>query len=189
MEAKENIPSRIWESIKDDKSFGIISSFKMELSEIENNNRHIELKKLVCEKGFGFMEMRRGFTTEKGSFVKERLLFIRNTKKNEVLDLGKLFDQFSVVYKDKLEFLEIKTDVFSGALTDFEKMGWNETLEFDSEFVKEFFLKIAKDACRDLGLLKGGKDFCLFEVKPISFNERAYGGKKSGVDEFLIGLV
>lgn len=92
--------SRIWKYFKD-KDFGIISAFKSELSPEVNKEKQSELKKDVKALGYGYKEIKGVYRYEDGSLVDEYALFIPQVKKEDILTLGKKYQQESVLYADR----------------------------------------------------------------------------------------
>lgn len=170
----ESSLSRIWKHIEGDKSFGVISPFRKYYSEKENLERYSELKKIIRDKlKLGYIELDGGFK-EEGEWVHEKSLFIPNIKKEDLLNLGEKFDQYSVIYKDKNEFVEIGTNDFSvkgQILSDFIKKGWNKNIQINSKLTKELFSKLIKGSHKDRKFLFNMKESYLLEVNPKSFNE------------------
>jgi hypothetical protein len=194
-EIYESSLSRIWQHIEGDKSFGVISPFRKYYSKKENMERYNELKKIVRDKlKLGFIEMEGGFK-EEGDWVHEKSLFIPNIKKEDLIDLGEKFDQYSVIYKDSNEFIEIGTNDFSvkgQILNNFIKKGWDKNIQINSELTKkELFSKLIKGSHRDRKFLFNLKESYLLEIDPKSFNESypKTNGDKGGSKKRYIRLV
>ena len=170
----ESSLSRIWQHIEGDKSFGVISPFRKYYSKKENLERYNELKKIIRDKlRLGYIELDGGFK-EEGEWVHEKSLFIPDIIKEDLIELGEKFDQYSVIYKDKNEFIEIGTNDFSvkgQILSDFIKKGWNKNMQINSELTKELFSKLIKGSHKDRKFLFNLKESYLLEVNPKSFNE------------------
>jgi hypothetical protein len=110
----ESSLSRIWQFIENDYNFGVISPFRKNYSLDENLERYKELKHIIRNKfKLGYIEMDGGFF-EEGDWIKEKSLFIPNIKKSDLINFGKSYDQYSVIYKDENEFIEIGTNEMSG---------------------------------------------------------------------------
>jgi len=173
----ESSLSRIWQMIENDKSFGVVSAFRNGYSKKENEERHIELKEGVRDIGYGYVEMMGGYKEETG-FVNEKSLFIPNINKSDIISLGIKFDQYSVIYKDSKEFVEIGTNKNSGIkkiLNSFKMMSGRENLEMSKEVIKNFFSSLLKGSHRGKKFL-----FKLQEQEENSFNRMAYGdGRKN----------
>jgi hypothetical protein len=172
--------SRIWQHIESDKTFGVISPYRAEYSEDENLKRYAELKKLVRTAKYGFIEMIGGFD-EEGTTVEEKSLFIPQVDKDKdtLIEWGKKFDQYSVLYKDANEFVEIGTNLQAGIgdiKTNFIQKGWDKNMTFNSELIKQFFSVIAKGSHKTRKFLFNIKEY-LYELESLSFNERVYGKK------------
>jgi len=169
----ESSLSRIWGYIQSDKSFGIISPYRGYLSKNENLDRYNELKNIVYnDLKLGFIELKGGF--KEGDFwVHEKSLFIPNISKKDLLNLGEKYEQYSVIYKDENEFLEISTekDKIGIIINNFIKKGFDKNLQIDSELTKNLFSQIAKGSNRDKKFIFNIGDNYLLEVKPKSFNE------------------
>jgi len=187
----ESSLSRIWQHIEGDKSFGVISPFRKYYSEKENLERYNELKKIIRDRlKLGFIEMEGGFK-EEGEWVHEKSLFIPNIKKEDLIEIGEKFDQYSVIYKDKNEFIEIGTNDFSvkgQVLSDFIKKGWNKNTQINSELTKELFSKLVKGSHKDRKFLFNLKESYLLEINPKSFNEsyaEASSGRKGSQRKYI----
>ena len=74
----ESSLSRIMTHIEKTENFGVMSPFRKVLSDKENLDRYKELKVLVREKGYGFIELKGGYQEETG-FINEKSL---NSKMN-----------------------------------------------------------------------------------------------------------
>ena len=80
----ESSLSRIWLHIEKKTNFAVISASRGDYSDKENNDRYRQLKNIIREKGYGFIEMRGGYK-EDGGFVYEKSLFIPNISKTEAI--------------------------------------------------------------------------------------------------------
>ena len=145
--------SRIWKYVEDDSaSFGVISPYRKYLSKAENLERYAELKSLIKnDLKLGYIELEGGFK-EEGDWVNEKSIFIPNISKGHLTFLGDYYDQYSVIYKDANEFVEIGTNDVSGRgniMNNFTKKGWDKNMDINSDLTKEFFSKLAKGSHRD----------------------------------------
>lgn len=182
--------SRIWQHIKDDKSFGVISPYRAYLSQQENKQRYDQLKKEVRKLGYGFIEMIGGFD-EEGNIVKEKSLFIPNVKRSDITELGIKYDQYSVIYKDSKEFIEIGTNAVAGVgevKNKFDKIS-DKNIDLGSDNLKYFFSHIAKGSHKQKKFLFKMQEMFLYEVIDLSFNEIAYGKKINGKNNTIIKLL
>ena len=169
----ESSLSRIMTHIKKTENFGVISPFRKEFSNKENLDRYKELKEIVREKGYGFIELKGGYQEEDG-FVNEKSLFIPNIKKNEMLELGKKYNQHSVIVKDSNAFEMIGTNKTAGigkVLDKFETGGRSISVDDVGEQLKDFFSRLLKGSHR-------GKKF-LFKVQE-KIETSMYYHKKHG---------
>lgn len=184
--------SRIWRFIEEDKyGFGVMSAFRGEYSRLDNNQRHKELKSLLREKGYGFIELKGGFKEEEG-FVEELSLFIPNIPKNLLINLGSMYDQYSVIYKDSKEFIEIGTNQNSGignVLRKFTLKGFDKNMLMDKDSVEDFFSALMKGTHRGRKFLFNIEEGFLSEKVNLTFNEIAYGKKKTNKDEEWIKII
>jgi hypothetical protein len=176
--------SRIWQHIQGDNRFGVVSPFRKNYSIKENLERYSELKKIVRnELNLGYIELEGGFK-EEGDWVTEKSLFIPNIRKTDIIKLGELFEQYSVIYKDSDEFIEIGTNEISGigkVLTNFIKQGWDKNIQINSDLTKKFFSRLVKGNHQDSKFLFNIEELYLLEMDEKSFNEmygESFGKKK-----------
>lgn len=81
--------SRIWEHSVKDKRFGIVSAYKNELTETENEERAKLLKKHVRELGYGYREIYGVWESKDGTITMEYPLFIPNLSRQDAIFLGR----------------------------------------------------------------------------------------------------
>ena len=116
--------------------------------------------------------MRGGYKEEEG-FTLEKSLFITGISKKKAIDIGMNFDQYSVLYKDKKEFIEIDTNKNSGIgkiINSFKFKSGKDNLALAKEAIKDFFSSLLK------GSHKGKKFiFKLQERKEYNHIERMGG--------------
>ncbi len=178
--------SRIWRFIEEDKySFGVISAFRGEYNKEDNIQRHLELKSFLRQNGYGYIELKGGFK-EEGGFVEELSLFIPKIPKKLLIDLGIKYDQYSVIYKDATEFVEIGTNQNSGIgniIRKFKIKSSDKNIVLDKDSVEDFFSSLMKGSHRGRKFLFNIDEGFLEEKVNLSFNEIAYGKKKVNKDE------
>jgi len=146
----ESSLSRIMTHVEKTENFGVMSPFRKEFSDKENLERYKELKEIVREKGYGFIELKGGYQEEDG-FVNEKSLFIPNIKKKEMMELGKKYDQHSVIVKDKQTFTMIGTNKGAGigkVLDKFDVKGRNISIDDVGDKFKDFFSRLLKGSHR-----------------------------------------
>ena len=146
----ESSLSRIMTHIEKTENFGVMSPFRKEVSDKENLDRYKELKVVVREKGYGFIELKGGYQEETG-FINEKSLFIPNIKKKEMLELGKKYDQHSVIIKDKKAFAMVGTNKNAGigkVLDKFDIGGRNISVDDVGDKFKDFFSRLLKGSHR-----------------------------------------
>ena len=83
----------------DKNTFGVVSGYLGKLSLKENKERHTQLKKLVRAKGYGYKEIK-GFWQgeETGKLEEEYALFIPKITFEDVISIGKEFEQEALIY-------------------------------------------------------------------------------------------
>lgn len=144
--------SRVFQYIEDDtKDFGIVSAFRGGFSEKENKTRHEELKKSVRQAGYGFIELRGGYKGDEG-FVEELSLLVPNITKKGIVDLGRKYQQHSVMYKNDQDFYYIGTNEEAGVgkvLMRFKKGAGQDNLELAKHKVIDFFSQLKKGSHSD----------------------------------------
>ncbi|HIJ11650.1 TPA: DUF3293 domain-containing protein [Candidatus Woesearchaeota archaeon] len=167
----ESSLSRILQHIEGNRAFGVVSAFRDMNSKKENMDGHVELKKAVRKAGYGYIEMRGGYREETG-FVTELSLFIPNITRKDVIEMGKAYDQHSVIYKDSKEFALIGTNQNAGigkTLDRFVATGGRDSMTLAKDAIKDFFSSLMK------GSHKGKKFlFKMQEREAMSFNRAAY---------------
>ena len=181
--------SRVFQMVEDDaRDFGIVSSFRSENSEQDNQARHDELKKKVRKMGYGYIELRGGYKGDQGEVV-ELSLMVPEIKKTEIVTLGREFEQHSVMYKNNEDFFYIGTNEEAGigkVLMKFHKGAGQDNFELAKHKVIEFFSSLKKAS-------GSGKDRkFVFKAKPTpepkptassskpSQEKKASAGHKSG---------
>ena len=158
----ESSLSRIMHHIEKTENFGVISPFRKGIGDEKNLDRYKELCALVRKMGYGFIELKGGYQEESG-FINEKSLFIPDIKKKEMMELGKKYDQHSVIIKDKQAFAMIGTNKGAGigkVLDKFEiRRQPNPVISVDDvgTIFKDFFSRLLKGS-------HAGKKF-LFRVQ------------------------
>jgi hypothetical protein len=153
--------SRVFQYVEDDKKdFGIVSAFRGTNSDKENKARHEELKKMVRQMGYGFIELRGGYKGDEG-YVEELSLLIPNITKKGIVDLGRKFQQHSVMYKNDQDFYYIGTNEEAGVgkvLMRFRKGEGQNNLELAKHKVIDFFSSLKKGPHSDTKFVFNVKD-------------------------------
>lgn len=162
--------SRIWQYVTDDTStFGIVSAYRGENSPQENEMRSKELFSSIRNK-YGYIPMQGGFV-ENGSEVLEKSFFIPNVSKQDLINWGMKYNQYSVIYKENDQFYEIGTNSDSGVNKTLNKFSADVRggLNFTKELIKKYFSSLL------YGPHKGRKfNFSLAEQEASSYNRIAY---------------
>jgi len=153
--------SRVFQYVEDDeKDFGIVSAFRGGNSREQNKKLHDELKKKVRSMGYGYIELRGGYQEESG-VVEELSLLIPNIKKSEIVQLGRHYEQHSVMYKNNEDFYYIGTNESAGigkVLMRFKKGEGQSNLELAKHKVVQFFSQLRKGAHKDTKFVFNVKD-------------------------------
>jgi hypothetical protein len=145
----ESSLSRIMHHIEKTENFGVMSSFRRENTKEQNLESYKELIALVRKMGYGFIELKGGYQEESG-FINEKSLFIPNIKKKEMMELGKKYDQHSIIIKDKQAFAMIGANKGAGigkVLDKFEiRRQPNPVISVDDvgTIFKDFFSRLLK---------------------------------------------
>lgn len=147
----ESSISRIYQHIQEpNRAFGVLTSYRADNTEAENREQFVELKKTVRAMGYGFIEMRGGYKGDQG-IVLEPSLFVPSITKKQLLELGKKYNQHSVIYKDGSEFSMIGTNASAGVgkvLSTFKAGVGKDNLVLAQEAMKEFFSALLKGSDR-----------------------------------------
>lgn len=153
--------SRVFQYVEDDKKdFGIISAMRCSASDEDNVKRHAELKKKVRAMGYGYIELRGGYKGDE-EFCHELSLLIPNIKKSEIVQLGRHYEQHSVMYKNDQDFYYIGTNQEAGigkVLMRFKKGEGQDNLELAKHKVVDFFSQLRKGAHKDKKFVFNVKD-------------------------------
>lgn len=144
--------SRVWQHITDPKSvFGVVSAERSEYRK-DSKVRTLQLKKIIIDKGYGFIELKGGFNetvsdkngNETKITVEENSFFIPKIIKKDLIEMATRFEQDTVLYKDTNGFYEIDTKNNIGkVLTKFKTTGEN-VISTTSDIIKDFFSKLKK---------------------------------------------
>lgn len=143
----ESSLSRVWQHIKNDKSFAVVSAFRGSNTDEQNLNNHKQLKNAVRQAGLGYIEQKSGYTyanpdTGEEGKVSEMSLFIPNCDLRTAISLGKQFRQETIIYKDNERFDLV--DPETGATTMSFKRGDGDTVTFDPETLKYAYSQFVK---------------------------------------------
>jgi len=110
----ESSLSRVWNHTNNDDTFGIISAFKLDNYWVENIILHSNLKKEIKSKGYGFIELDSGYSyldnTNEEISVRERSYFIPKITFKDITELGKKYEQETIIFKDNEFFILVKPD-------------------------------------------------------------------------------
>ena len=169
-------------------AFGVISSQQANLTEDENKVRRIALKNLVAKMGLGFIDLK-GSLRNENSFLEATSLFIPDIPKKQALKLGVQFEQYSILFKDKSEFVEIGTNENAGignVLSHFEFDSSDDTLNL--VVFKTFFTKLIEGNHTGIHSITRLNEILVSEKIPLSFNEVTYHKKQPDKDEKWIEL-
>jgi hypothetical protein len=100
--------SLIWEYILNERTFGVISAYVFNLTDEKNKERHELLRKDIRKTGLGYIEQKSGYSylsdNGNGIPVEEYSFFIPEISYDKLLELGKKYNQESVIYKNSERF-------------------------------------------------------------------------------------
>lgn len=180
----EATTSNIYKRLTDDKTCAIISPYRDEYSESENKERMAMLKLKVRELRYGFNQFISRWV-ENGKAFDEQSLLIPNITEKEAIELGREFNQSSIIFKDSVNCREI-------CITPFEDYEQGQVVRiffntgnhiFNIDEAKEIFSKRKggpasmpiKGSNRQPFTLKATESFELYEVeqaKPSYFQDK-----------------
>lgn len=153
----ESSLARIYQYVEDKgKKFGIMSSFRKNFTRSENMERHKQLQQKLRNMGYGFIELD-GAYPEGGKVAMEKSLFIPNITKKEIVELGVEYEQDSVMFKDKDQFVYIGTNEYSGIGKITSKFVYGSGRENIQDGLSDLFSALTKGSHK-------GKKF-LFNMK------------------------
>ena len=136
---------RIIQHIEGNTTFAAISSYVGGFSEKENEKRHENLRRDIREMGYGYIEMDSGYTYQSTQVTAiEQAFFIPTISREEALQLGRKYDQESIIFKDPNQFAVLLSD--SGAVDmEFQmQRGTDGQITFDPETLKIAFSRLRK---------------------------------------------
>jgi hypothetical protein len=140
--------SRIFQHIKDNDSFGMITAFKADLSWKENSARQTQLGKEIRAMGYGFIRVEGHYTytrkDEEGNDINavESTAFVIGITLPEITALATRYEQESVVWGEKLEGEDGNVGIYaaSGAQeTKFNEVTTQNIEKVFSKFKKRKF--------------------------------------------------
>ena len=143
--------SRVLMHVYKTKRFGVLSPFRKENSDEVNDEKYKELVSIIRSMGYGFIALRGGYVGDEG-FFPEKSLFIPNIKKSDIIELGKKYNQHSVLFKDEENFTMIGTNKVAGVgkvLDIFKTKGKNINIDDVGDKFKDFFSQLVKGSHRN----------------------------------------
>lgn len=99
--------SRLLEHLRKDEKFAVISAYREEKTEAENRKRHEQLIPDVRKFGYGYFVLRAKWGVEGKEPSVERSLFIPHMSRDEAVEMGDRYDQYSVLVRDESGILEV----------------------------------------------------------------------------------
>ena len=161
-ELEESSLSRVMHHVNKTSKLGIMSPHRQENSDEENEKNFNELKKHVRKLGHGYVEMRGGYK-EEGGFVKEKSLMIPNIERKHMMELGKKYNQHSVIHKDDEDFSLLGTNKSPGnshgkVHAKFDHGGKSISVDSRGKKFQDLFSKLHKGKQRDQKFLLKMKD-------------------------------
>lgn len=157
---------RILGHLQDDSSCAIISPYRGEYSEEENRKRMVNLKSDTRKMGYGFIEFISRWA-EGGEEFDERSILIPGITNKEAFELGKKYEQSSIIYKDDSGCFEVCTNPFEGHSRGDVVRKFLNTGEhiLNIEQARDIISK--KEGGAVPLPIKGGKPFHLGEIKEM----------------------
>ena len=176
---------RVWKFIKDSKySFAIISGYRKNKEPEENQKHHEKLKTFIRDNGYGFLELRGGYsevnpeTGEKFPMsYEDSLLVIDNSSDSQklrkiALIIAEQLEQDCIIFKEDTAFSLIGTSDFNGVgsvITSFSTVDNNNINMNVREIFQDFFSPFKKGNDKSRKFI-----FNLQEAKAIGSVNHAY---------------
>jgi hypothetical protein len=174
--------SKIIPLIKSSSSFAFIFPYHTSLIETENELRFKEIRTKIKDQRFGYARIYNSLKIQEIEYT-EKILFIKDIPKMDVLNLLRNQGEIYFIYKDDNEFFEYKFDGKAVQITD----------EFDinlmnhdfATFLDSFLKAVSLGAERNVFLEKPKINY-LHEPMVLSFNQMTYHGKREGDEDAII---
>lgn len=157
---KEAEPNRIQESswgriiqhIEGPGTFAAISPYIPDASDEENERRFKEMQQVVRSMGYGYIPMDSGYTYQDTGITEfEESLFIPKITKDDAMELGRKYQQESILFKDREGFHMIMTDTGAIDMTFQKTRGNDGQLTFDPEITKIAFSQLKRGSKNQRG--------------------------------------
>ena len=137
-------------TVLDNGVFGIVSAGKnpnnkedMKLTELQIAERHIKLENELKQSGYLFTKMKGKYGQEEESF----LVMVHDTSKNEIIKMGKKYNQDSVIFSEKgNNQLIYTTGENAGKIT--QGQGWSKVSKEQADFYSEIQFNKGKETMR-----------------------------------------
>ncbi len=146
----ESSLSRVWQHINNDKSFGVISAFRETNDDATNKNLHKSLIDDVKSLNLGYIQQKSGYTyssSDGDGRVEEISLFIPNISLEDIIKLGKKYNQESILFKDATQFVLVDCNSKSIILNFSKKTSGkngNDFITFKPEVLKYAYSQLIK---------------------------------------------
>ena len=148
---RESSWGRIIQHMEGSDVFAVISPYLRKLSDEENDRRAREMKKVVRSMGYGYIPMDAGYEhQDTGGIGIEESLFIPQITKEDAMELGRRYDQESILFKDRDGFHLIMSDTGMVDTTFQATRRSDGRLTFDPEVTKSAFGQLRRSS-RDQG--------------------------------------
>jgi len=142
----ESSLSIVWKYIENnEETCGIVSAYRENLKEEENDKRYSQLKQTARNSGYVYVEIRGGYKEKERGFVRVKALFVLRIKKNGIINLGKKYEQNSVVYKDDKAFIMFGINKSTGEskiLLDLKKAPDKNNIDIARKLINKFFSEL-----------------------------------------------
>ena len=142
--------SRVLMHVRKTKRFGVLSPFRKDNSNEVNNEKYKELVSIIRSMGYSFIALRGGYIDD--GYLPEKALFIPNIEKFDIIELGKKYNQHSILFKDEETFTMIGTNKDDGVckiLDIFKINRKNINIDDIGNKFKDFFSQLVKGSHRN----------------------------------------
>ena len=185
--------SRVWNYVQDDNySFGVVSAFRGTNDLEKNEQLSDQLENDIKKLGKGYVRMNGGFVETDNGRTKEvrekSFLIIDKTDnagfKQQIIELGRNYEQDSVLYKDSEGFYEIATSTRNNhkvgqEINSYMVKAGKDNLTFAKNLIKHYFSELIygpnhgkKFLFQQVNDSIDENKFILQEYKPIEHNPR-----------------
>ena len=175
---------RIIQHIEGERTFAAISAYVFELDRETNEQRHEQLRNDIRTMGYGYIEMDAAYTykskkTGNTKWAYEESFFIPNITKEQALNLGREYDQETILWKDPEQFVELYCDTGNVSMEFQMERDEDGQITFDPEVLKNVWSKLKKGSGNQRGV-KFAYQVESLRAHSIPPRSEAYRGVKYG---------